>query len=157
MLGNREDAARALMLSLDEARRSVALMDVDVPRDIVTGASPDVDRLDPAGIEASALTSAQRGGLMELIEVYLSMMSEDIAAERMARLVAGGTDEIRFAWAGAVESGEPHYYRVQGSTFLIEYDNTQNGANHVHSVWRDFDGDFGRDLLREHRAQHPHD
>jgi hypothetical protein len=61
-----------------------------------------------------------------------------------------GLDRITFAWAGALERGKPHYYRVQGPTFLIEYDNTQNDGNHIHSVWRDFDGDFGRDLLREH-------
>ena len=63
---------------------------------------------------------------------------------------AAGIDKIAFAWAGEVERGEKHYYRVQGPTFLIEYDNTQNDGNHVHSVWRDFNGDFGRDLLREH-------
>ncbi|MEX2467161.1 MAG: DUF3500 domain-containing protein, partial [Gemmatimonadota bacterium] len=51
---------------------------------------------------------------------------------------------------GLIEVYASHYYRVQGPTFLIEYDNTQNGANHIHSVWREFEGDFGRDLLRDH-------
>ena len=59
-------------------------------------------------------------------------------------------ENIVFAWAGGLEKGEPHYYRVQGPTFLLEYANTQNNANHVHAVWRDFEGDFGRDLLKEH-------
>jgi len=77
-------------------------------------------------------------------------MSADVASERLAQLKTAGLDKISFAWAGESEAGKKHYYRVQGPTFLIEYDNTQNDGNHVHSVWRDFAGDFGRDLLREH-------
>ena len=83
-------------------------------------------------------------------------MAADIAAERMARLKKAGIDNITFAWAGGTEKGQKHYYRVQGPTFLIEYDNTQNDGNHIHSVWRDFNGDFGRDLLREHLKAQPH-
>ena len=64
--------------------------------------------------------------------------------------------EIRFSWAGATELGKGHYYRVQGKSFLIEFDNTQNNANHIHTVWRDFDGDFGRDLIKEHYHKSPH-
>ena len=63
---------------------------------------------------------------------------------------------LRFGWAGTLEVGGPHYYRVQGPTFVIEYDNVQNGANHIHSVWRDFNGDFGRDILKEHYKAHVH-
>jgi hypothetical protein len=65
-------------------------------------------------------------------------------------------EEMRFAWAGATELGKAHYYRIQGKTFMIEFDNSQNNANHIHSVWRDFDGDFGRDLLKEHYTHHKH-
>lgn len=57
---------------------------------------------------------------------------------------------LYFAWAGGIQKGEPHYYRIQTPAFLIEYDDTQNNANHIHSVWRDFDGDFGGDLLAQH-------
>jgi hypothetical protein len=78
-------------------------------------------------------------------------MPDDIAAERRAAIERAGPETIHFAWAGGVERGDRHYYRLQGPTFHVEYDNTQNDANHVHTVWRDFDGDFGRDLLREHR------
>ena len=77
-------------------------------------------------------------------------IARGIAAERRAEYEKAGADKIAFAWAGPVTPGEKHYYRVQGPTFVIEFDNTQNNGNHVHSVWRDFDGDFGRDLLREH-------
>ncbi len=74
----------------------------------------------------------------------------------MAKIKAAGMDKIRFAWMGEVEKGKKHYYSVQGPTFLIEYDNTQNNGNHIHSVWRDFNGDFGRDLLREHLKEIVH-
>lgn len=77
-------------------------------------------------------------------------MADDIAAERWARISQARLEKITYAWAGPTERGKPHYYRVQGPTFLIEYDNTQNDANHIHSIWRDFAGDFGRDLLRAH-------
>ena len=71
-------------------------------------------------------------------------------AARLARVRDGGLDKIRFGWAGATERGKPHYYRIQGPLFLIEYDSSQNNGNHIHTVWRDFNGDFGRDLLRAH-------
>jgi hypothetical protein len=87
---------------------------------------------------------------MAVIETYTSSMAADIASERLAELRKAGLEKIAFAWAGETERGKKHYYRIQGPTFLIEYDNTQNDGNHVHSVWRDFSGDFGRDLLREH-------
>jgi Protein of unknown function (DUF3500) len=102
------------------------------------------------------MTAAQRDLLMRLVEVYTSSMASDIAADRMAKIKKAGADTIAFAWAGGAEHGQKHYYRVQGPSFLIEYDNTQNDANHIHSVWRDFDGDFGRDLLREHVKSTPH-
>jgi len=79
-----------------------------------------------------------------------------VAEERSKKMREAGFDKIYFGWAGGVNKGDPHYYRVQSPTFLIEYDNTQNEANHIHSVWRDFNGDFGEDLLREHYQTTPH-
>ena len=96
------------------------------------------------------MNANQRALLTKLIDVYTGYMAADIAADRVARLEKAGEDKIVFAWAGPMERGKKHYYRVQGPTFLIEYDNTQNDANHIHSVWRDFNGDFGQDLLRDH-------
>ena len=87
---------------------------------------------------------------MKLIEAYAATFEPALAQARMARVRERGFDAIRFGWAGSIARGRPHYYRVQGATFLIEYDASQNGGNHVHTVWRDFTGDFGRDLLREH-------
>lgn len=156
ILGAEEDAARALLQALDESQRSKAIIQTTAPGDILTMANATISPLSPAGITGDALSAAQRDLLMKLIDVYTGYMAADIAADRMSRLKKAGVGRIGFAWAGPTERGEKHYYRVQGPTFLIEYDNTQNDANHIHSVWRDFDGDFGRDLLREHLKSTPH-
>jgi hypothetical protein len=156
LLGPVEDAARVLVESLDSSQRGKAVIDTIAPNDIVTAAKVKIDPLSPAGIPASDLTGSQRALLIKLIGVYTGYMAEDIAADRLARIEKAGWDRVAFAWAGSLERGKKHYYRVQGPTFLIEYDNTQNDANHVHSVWRDFNGDFGEDLLREHVRGTPH-
>jgi Protein of unknown function (DUF3500) len=118
--------------------------------DIVTANAPQATPLDAVGVAASVLAPPQRAQLEKLIEVYARTFEPGLAEARMARVRMGGIERIRFGWAGALEPGQPHYYRVQGPLFLIEYDASQGGGNHVHTVWRDFDGDFGRDLLREH-------
>lgn len=155
-LASEEDLARALVRSLDEDQRRQALVNDQAPSDILTGSAREVDPLEPAGISVDELRPEQVGQLLRLMDEYLGRMSDDLAANRRARIEASGLDRITFAWAGSLEPGEPHYYRIQGPSFLVEYDNTQNGANHIHSVWRDFDGDFGRDLLREHYEAHAH-
>jgi len=156
VLGLEEDAGRAVVDLLDAQQRAVAIVQPDAPTDILTMIEPKVNALTPPGIKISALTKAQRDALTHVIDVYAGTMAADVAAERMARLRKAGMDNITFAWAGSTEKGQKHYYRVQGPTFLIEYDNTQNDGNHIHSVWRDFNGDFGRDLLREHLKSQPH-
>jgi hypothetical protein len=156
LLGAREDTARALLMALDPAQRTAATLADVAPNDIVTMTTIKIDPLSPVGLAASAMKPEQRSLLMKVVEAYTSPMAPDIASERMARLRTAGLDKMTFAWAGSAEVGQKHYYRVQGPTFLIEYDNTQNNGNHVHSVWRDFDGDFGRDLLREHVTNTPH-
>jgi len=152
-----EDAARSLLESLDSAQRTTAIINATAPNDIVTVATVKIDPLSPVGISAAALTGNQRALLKALVDVYAGYLTDDIAADRLARIEKAGWDNVAFAWAGALERGQKHYYRVQGPTFLIEYDNTQNDANHIHSVWRDFQGDFGADLLREHVNGTPHD
>jgi hypothetical protein len=156
VLGLEEDAARSLLESLDASQRSTAIINTTAPNDIVTVASVKIDPLSPVGIPAAALTVGQRALLQQLVDVYAGYMADDIAADRLARIDKAGWDKVAFAWAGRLERGQKHYYRVQGPTFLIEYDNTQNDANHIHSVWRDFNGDFGEDLLREHVHDTPH-
>ena len=156
ILAEIEDTARTLLMALDAPRRAKAIINAAAPNDIDTMNKLPITPLAPTGILASELAPNQRDLLMKVIDAYSSAMTEDLAAERMDRLRKAGVDKIGFAWAGEAERGKRHYYRIQGPTFLIEYDNTQNDANHIHSVWRDFDGDFGRDLLREHLASVAH-
>jgi hypothetical protein len=155
-LAAEEDLARALITALDAQQRATAIIAAAAPNDIVTMNRPRVDPLSPAGISVARLNPAQTAQLRRLIDEYLSRMADDIAAQRRASLERSDFSQITFAWAGSIERGQPHYYRIQGPSFLIEYDNTQNNANHIHSVWRDFAGDFGRDLIREHYESADH-
>ncbi len=154
-LADVEDLARALVTALDADQRKVAIFTAEAPRDIVTGAEHQVSPLEPVGIAVRDLRPNQREMLVRVIDAYLDRMAPPLASARRQALLPS-LDDARFGWAGVVEPGGPHYYRIQGATFLIEYDNVQNNNNHIHSVWRDFDGDFGRDLLREHRAEFAH-
>jgi hypothetical protein len=149
-LAKEEDAARALLRSLNDAQLKSVVFSPKAYRDIVSGTAEVVAPLEPVGIAASELSSRQRELLNHIIEAYLSSLPPEIARQRLDVITRDEPERICFGWAGGLEPGQPHYYRIQGSRFLIEYDNVQNGANHIHTVWRDFDGDFGRDLLREH-------
>ena len=106
----------------------------------------------PAGLPAAQMTMAQRDVLSALIQQYIERLPDGLAAVESAGLTSESVDAIHFAWAGGAEPGEPHYYRLQGPRFLVEYDCTQRDANHIHSVWRDPQADFGRDLLARHYA-----
>jgi len=155
-LAGEEDRGRDLILALDEKQRAVAIFDQKAPTDILTLAKIKADPLKPEGIPAGQMNDKQQALLGKLIDEYLARMPQEVAEERSKKMREAGFDKIYFGWAGGVNKGDPHYYRVQSPTFLIEYDNTQNDANHIHSVWRDFNGDFGEDLLREHYQTTPH-
>jgi hypothetical protein len=157
VLADREDTARSLVTSLSDEQLLQALLSNTVPKDIVTGSKYPIDPLEPAGISAKQLNKAQKLILRQLITAYTSVMTDEIATKRWGKIERDGFESVTFAWAGELEFGEPHYYRVQAPSFLIEYDNVQNNANHIHSVWRDFDGDFGEDLLRQHHTNFSHD
>ena len=156
VLGSEEDQARALLGSLNESQRAAALLSKEAPSDILTRSQQRVTLLEDFGVAHRDLDMDQQAALWSIIEEYASAQPAPVAEERLASVHDAGLDGIRFAWMGGDAQGEPHYYRIQGSTFLIEYDNTQGNANHVHSVWRDFDGDFGRDLLAAHYRQYDH-
>ena len=149
-LKSEEDMARSFLMSLSEKQRKQAIVSDKAPRDIYSSDDPRVYPISNYGIAASELNSRQKDGLAAIIDVYLSNMPPPVAKERSEKLMGAGMDHITFTWAGSPDVGEAHYYRIQGPTFLIEYDNIQNKANHIHAVWRDFNGDFGRDLLWEH-------
>ena len=155
VLAAQEDAARALLRALDSKAQAIALV-APKPRGFASGTTVKFDPQTPIGLAASQMSSKHRDMLMKLIDSYASIMPPDIAAERMARIKAAGIDKIMFAWSGAIEKGQQYQYQVQGPTFLIEHNNTQNNGNHIHAVWRDFNGDFGRDVLAEHLAALPH-
>jgi hypothetical protein len=161
-LREHEDAGRALVKALDPSQRDAAVILARLSSlssrlyDSGSVAELTVDPISPVGVKAAALNPDQRALLMDVIRSYTSLMADDIAAARMEKIHDAGVDEIGFAWAGPIDRGEQHYYRIQGPTFLIEYDNSQGDGNHIHSVWRDFTGDFGRDLLREHLQASAH-
>jgi hypothetical protein len=156
VLAAEEDKARALLESLNPAQRQAAVVSTTAPADILTERSRKAALANqPSGLSAARLSPAQRTLLDDLIAVYIGDLPGELAAQRRGRLKQAGAN-LFFAWAGALERGGPHYYRVHApGLFLIEYDNTQNGANHVHSVWRDFENDFGADLLSEHYRSAP--
>ena len=150
ILAGEEDEARTLLALLSPAQRAGVVFEPQTFGEIVTSNSDRVDPLQPVGVAAARMDDKQRAQLLKLIDVYVRNFEPALAAARAARVREGGIDKIHFGWVGATERGKPHYYRVQGPLFLIEYDSSQNGGNHIHTVWRDFNGDFGRDLLREH-------
>jgi hypothetical protein len=150
VLAAEEDLGRDLFKSLDDAQRKVAVVDQTAYKDIITMASRKAAlEGQPSGLQASKMNKTQLELLNHLLEEYANNMPEQLAQARMDQIKKAGGN-LYFAWAGAGEKGGPHYYRIQSPTFLIEYDDTQNGANHIHSVWRDLNGDFGMDMLKEH-------
>jgi hypothetical protein len=116
-------------------------------------------RHEAKGIAGGAMTSTQFGLFRDVIAGYVERLPAPVAAQHMERLERGGLDGFTFAWAGFPERGRPHYYRVQGPSFLVEFENAQVGgglageANHIHTVWRDPDNDFGDDLLLRHQLE----
>lgn len=145
-----EDLALKLVTSLSEEQKKLAIYTNTAPADIITVADRKARLLEPKGIQMSKLKKEQRAVLEELVKEYVLRYHEPTATIHYKELMAGGADSIHFAWAGPLEKGKGQYYRIQGPKFLIEYDNTQNNANHVHAVMRFLDRDFGGDPLREH-------
>jgi hypothetical protein len=152
-LSSEEDLGRALMQSLDETQRRTALIDVKAPGDIITGNDRQAKMAAPTGLAYARMTPVQQVKLRDILEVYAGRLRAEVAKAEVQKIADRGWDHVFFAWAGGLERNDPHYYRIQGPGFVIEYDNVQNGANHIHTVWRDFDGDFGRDLLQEHHRE----
>ncbi len=157
VLAEEEDVARELLNSLDAGQRQNAVISANAPADVITGNQRKVTALEAVGIPASGLSLEQQAQLVKLISTYVRRFRAEVADEDMRKIQKAGIDRVRFAWAGSLDRGGKHYYRVQGPTFLLEYDNTQNDANHIHAVWRDFNNDFGDDILKRHYEQTPHD
>ena len=150
VLGVEEELARDLVKSLNEEQRKVAIYTNSAPADVITAADRKAHALDPKGISMAKLTDDQKQMLLAVIKEYVSRTRPEVANKEYNEIRQTSPEQIHFAWAGSMERGQGHYYRVQAPDFLIEYDNTQNNANHVHAVWRDLKNDFGEDILRKH-------
>ncbi len=155
-LASEDDMGLALINSMNAEQLEKTVFRQEPYLEIVTSNATETGPLTAVGIRMKELSTAQQSQLKGLIDVYLSCMPRALAGKRMERLRKEDFDSIRFGWAGAMEAGKGHYYRIQGKTFLVEFDNTVNNANHIHTVWRDFEGDFGQDLIRDHYKMHQH-
>ena len=155
VLADEELVGRALLDSFTD--HGHIIIEADAPRDIATAANRRVEIGSPSGLAAAEMSVEQKSGLENLITLYANRLRPELADAELTRIREAGIDRVRFAWMGGTEEGEPHYYRIHGPTFLIEYDNTQNNANHIHTVWRDPTGDWGdSDPLSDHYASSAH-
>jgi hypothetical protein len=156
-LPDEEDLGRALVTGLPAHHREVAVTAPVAPRDILTRHDPVADvRLIPPGLAYEEMDGERRGLLIQLVRRYLERAIPEVSEAAWADIDRSGLDRVTFRWAGPVEPGHGHYYAVLGPTFLLEYDNTQNNANHVHTVWRDLGRDWGEDLLAAHYVSNEH-
>ena len=149
-LAREQDMGRELARSVDPQQRGRMVIASRSLGDIVSGPGRGESLTSPAGLPLADMTPDQRALALRLIEEYARNMRSELAEEELRRMREAGLERVHFAWAGPLESGKAHYYRLHGPTLLIEYDNSQNDANHIHSVWHDPRRDFGLDLLRAH-------
>ena len=156
VLAAEEDLARTLMLSLADADRKIALLAAEAPEEVFTVPGKPIDLGEPAGLAFAAMPSPQQQQLERLISQVARTLRGELAEKALQDIRHAGLDRVHFAWAGSRRRGEGHYYRITGPTFIVEYDNTQNEANHVHLVWHSLEGNFGLDALRRHYEQHHH-
>ncbi len=151
-LPQEEDFGFEMLNSLSTDQLKQAIIPGTAPGDVVSSSQRRTSILAATGVKYSDLNAKQQAILMKLLHLYSDAQTSQEAKRRWGRV---DTNRLVFAWMGGTKPGDPHYYRIQGSKFLVEFDNTQNNANHIHSVWRDFDGDFGEDVLAEHyQASH---
>lgn len=153
-LPGEEALARTLLSELSDAERRAAWVDDVAPADILTGTGRLADvRSVPVGVRQADLGPSARAALEALLRHYVSRVCPAVADDVWRRIGADGLGDVTFAWAGSDAPGRGHYYALRGPRFVIEYDNTQNGANHIHSVWRELGNDWGEDALAEHLAR----
>jgi hypothetical protein len=142
-----EWAARELINSLEGGQRQTALFQERTLTRHATQNQPYVTPLDPIGLLASEFNGDQQTLMLEIIQTYLGTLPANFGTSHFERLSQAGLENVRFGWAGSLEARRPHYYRLQGPTFLLEFDNSRGGGTHIHSVWRDFAEDFGQQLV----------
>lgn len=150
VLAKEEDLGRELVQSLSESQKKLAILSATAPADLLTSNLRKASIQEDKGIAYADLTDDQKLLLKSLVETYAAIQQPEQEMKRLEKIAKSGWAKLKFAWMGGLEKGQGHYYRIQGPTFLIEYDNTQNRANHIHTVWRDFNGDFGADVIGQH-------
>jgi hypothetical protein len=153
VLAEEEDMGRAFVKSLSEDQFKKALFLKTAPAEMITKADRQAVLQKFEGIPYNDLTNDQKIALFQLIRIYADRLRPELAQDDLKHVTEAGLDKIYFGWAGSTEVSEPHYYRIHGPNFLIEYDDTQNNANHIHTVWRDLENDFGGDVLKKHYEQ----
>jgi hypothetical protein len=151
-----EFLARELFMSFDARQSAQALMAATAPNEIVTRNSRKAELGTPVGLAAARMTAGQREMLMRLLQEYVGNFSSTLAETEFKKIKADGIDKLHFVWAGSNELGKAHYYRIHSPKLLIEYDNSQNDANHIHLVYRHLENDFGLDMLRQHYEKSAH-
>lgn len=154
-LEQEEIIARKLAVSLYAKDKSVVYT-AQAPGDILTAENRVAQQLDPVGLTAAGFTKEETLWLMEVVAEYAHRYRAAIADEEIQKIKALDPASIRFGWAGSLKEGEAYYYRIQTPQVLIEAANSQNNANHIHTVWRDQKDDFGRDSLGEHYKEDKH-
>jgi hypothetical protein len=157
ILAEEETLGRAFMKSLSAEQQQTAIVTNVAPKEIIIANARKAWVLSPPGLAAANMTPEQKEVLRGLLSSYAHRHRPEVAEADMKKIEEAGFDQVHFGWAGGLELGQPHYYRIQGPTFLLEYDDTQNDANHIHTVWRDFENDFGEDVLLKHYQDVPHD
>ncbi len=157
ILRQETELAFALLNTLTEAQRKKAVIAPVAYTEIVTGNSRKASLEKMDGLPLSEMTAEQRPLFLNLLQVYLTKYRVTLAKQQLGRIEKAGIEQLRFAWAGDLTpelgSGKGWYYRIHGPMLLIEYDNTQSNANHIHTIVRDLTNDFGEDLLRAHYEQ----
>ena len=155
-LGPAEDLARQLMASLGEQQRRTAIIADRSFGEIVASPQREADLGSPRGLEIAELDGAARRLVEALVDRFVGALAPDLAEAQKRRVMEQELARFRFAWAGPLDPAQGHYFRLHGPATLIEHDNTQNNANHIHSVWRDLAADFGTDALADHYRSKPH-
>ena len=154
VLRSEESLGRELLAMFEGAQRASVIIADTAPPDVLLGPGKAPSELgERRGVAWSEMSKAQQDALWRLLEVHAHVLRPDVAKQDLARIQANGLADMSFAWAGSTEPGRGHYYRIHGNHFAVEYDCTQNDANHVHVCWRDFESDFGGVTLRRHREE----
>ncbi len=153
LLAKEETLAYDLVRSFSDEQKSTGIFAKEPLKEVRAAGEPQPPTDAPVGLPFTKLSDAQKKTLKDLIEVYAAAMPAAVAAERIRVLEEAGWEHVHFGWAGSIEEGEGHYYRIQGPTFVIEFVNTQpdaagNPANHIHCLWRDMRGDFALPLVK---------